>query len=44
MEGQENMERNSYVLDTVVDGPLLPGNIIHKVVVDVGDRVFNYCC
>ncbi len=42
MEGQENMEGNSYVMDTVADGPLLLGNKTHKVVNRVGDRVFNY--
>jgi hypothetical protein len=44
MEGQENMEGNNYVMDTVVDGPLLLGNKTHKVVNHAGDRVFNYFC
>jgi len=42
MEGQENMEGNSFVMDIVVDGNLFPGNRIHKVVNDAGNRVFNY--
>jgi hypothetical protein len=38
------MEGNSSVMDTIVDGPLLPGNRAQKVADDAGDRVFNYCC
>jgi hypothetical protein len=44
MEGQENMEGNIFVMDTIVDGPLLPTNRTHKVVDDAGERVFNYYC
>jgi hypothetical protein len=44
VEGQENMEGNNYVIDTLVDGLLLPRKKTHKVVDDAGDRVFNYCC
>jgi hypothetical protein len=36
--------RNNFVMDTIVDGPLLLGNRTHKVVNDASDRVFNYCC
>jgi hypothetical protein len=43
MEGQENMEGNSFVMDKVVDGHLLLGNRTHKVINDAGDKVFNYC-
>jgi len=39
VEGQENMERNSYVMDIVVDGPFLLGNKTHKVVDDASDSV-----
>jgi hypothetical protein len=38
------MEGNNFVMDTIVDGPFLLGNKTHKVVNDVSDRVFNYCC
>ncbi len=38
------MEGNNFVMDTVVDCLLLLGNRTHKVVDDVGDRMFNYCC
>jgi hypothetical protein len=44
MEGQENMEGNNSIMDTIVDGPLLPRNRTHKVVNDACDIVFNYCC
>jgi hypothetical protein len=44
MEGQENMESNNYVMDTIMDGPLLPRNKTYKGVNDEGDRVLNYCC
>jgi hypothetical protein len=37
------MEGNSFVMNTVVDCPLLLGNITHKVVNDAGDKVFNCC-
>jgi hypothetical protein len=29
VEGQENMERNIFVMDTIMDGPLLPINKTH---------------
>jgi hypothetical protein len=38
------MEGNNFVMDTIMDGPLLPRNKTHKVVNDAGDRVFNCCC
>jgi hypothetical protein len=44
MEGQENTQGNNSIMDIVVDGLLFPRNKTHKVVNDVGDRVFNYCC
>jgi hypothetical protein len=43
MERQENMEGNSFVMDTIVDGRFFPWNRTHKVVNDACDRVFNYC-
>ncbi len=43
MEGQENMEGNNFVMDTIVDGCLFPRNKTDKVVNDACDKVFNYC-
>jgi hypothetical protein len=43
MEGQENIEGDNFVMDTIVDGRLLSRNRTHKVVNDECDKVFNYC-
>jgi hypothetical protein len=42
VERQENMEGNIFVMDTVMDGPLLLGKRTYKVINDVGDTMFHY--
>jgi translation initiation factor 4G len=41
VKGQEDMQGSSSVMDTAVDGPLLPGSRAHKVADDAGDREEN---
>jgi hypothetical protein len=41
VEGQEDMQGSSSVMDTAVDGPLLPGSRADKVADDAGDREEN---
>ncbi len=44
VEGQEDMQGSSSVMDTAVDGPLLPGSRAHKVADDAGDTEENSAC
>ncbi len=37
------MERNNFLMDAIMDGPLLPRNKTFKVIDDACDKMFNYC-